>query len=298
MKPILERLKNGEVFVSDGAIGTLLLERGLNEGEPPEAFNISHPEIIEEIAHLYLEAGADIIQTNTFGASPLKLSHYSLQERTEEINRKAVQCVRNAVKDSVYISASCGPTNRLLKPYGDIDPEDIYEAFERQIRAQIEAGVDIVCIETMTDLKETILAVKAAKTVSTKIPVIATMTFENTQRGFYTIMGTNIEKAVEGLELAGADIIGSNCGNGIEIMIKIAKFFKKYTNLPVIIQSNAGIPEVHYGKITYPDTPDFMAEKAKELIASGVSIIGGCCGTTPEHIKAIRKLVDSLMFSI
>jgi len=294
MEKLLERLKNGEILVADGAMGTMLMERGLKPGEPPESFNLTHLDVIKEIAELYLDAGADIIQTNTFGASPLKLSFYSLEDTTEEINRNAVFAAKEVVGDDAYISASCGPCGKLLKPYGDIELEDVYDSFERQINALISAGIDIICIETMTDLSEATLAIKAAKTVSQLTPVMATMTFDPTPRGFYTVMGVNIEDAAKGLEEGGADIIGSNCGNGIENMVRIAKEFKEYSSLPLIIQSNAGIPEMRGNKPMYPESPEFMAEKAKELISSGVSIIGGCCGTTPEHIRAIRKMVDAM----
>jgi len=296
MKKVLERSKEGEILVADGAMGTMLITH-LKLGECPESINLTRPEILEEIASLYLNAGADIIQTNTFGASPLKLSLYSLEHKTEEINRNAVLAVRGVVGNHAYISASCGPSGRLLKPYGDTDSEDVYNAFERQIRAVINAGADIICIETMTDLREATLAIKAAKTISPSTPVIATMTFDSTPRGFYTIMGVNIEEAVLGLEMAGADIIGSNCGNGIENMIKIAREFKKYSNLLLIIQPNTGPPKLEDGIPVYQETPEFIAEKAKELVAIGVSIIGGCCGTTPAHTRAIRKMVDSYMLT-
>ena len=292
MKSLLKRLKDGEILVADGAMGTMLFDFGLKPGEPPESFNLTRPEVLEEIAGLYLDAGADIIQTNTFGASPLRLSSYSLDDKTEEINRNAVLAVKKVVGDRAYISASCGPSGKLLKPYGECEPEEIYNSFRRQIKALINAGVDAICIETMTDLREAELATRAAKTVSPPTPVMATMTFDPTPRGFYTVMGVSIEDAAQGLKQAGADIIGSNCGNGIENMIKIAREFKKYSALPIIIQSNAGIPEMQGDKPVYPETPEFMAQKAKELVSAGVSIIGGCCGTTPEHIRAIRKMID------
>ncbi len=292
MKNLLDKLNSGTILVADGAMGTMLMERGLGIGEPPELFNLTRTQVLEEIAQLYLEAGADIIQTNTFGASPLKLSSYSLDERVEEINKNAVLAVRKVVEDHAYISGSCGPTGRFLKPYGDVESEKMYNAFEKQIDTLISAGVDVICIETMIDITEATLAIKAAKTISPSLPVMATMTFDHTPKGFYTVMGVSIEAAVSGLEQAGADIIGSNCGNGIENMIKIAQEYKRYSSLPLIIQSNAGIPAIKGNKAVYPETPEFMAEKAKELIRIGVAIIGGCCGTTPEHIRAIRRVVD------
>lgn len=298
MKSILKRLYNGEILVSDGAMGTMLFQKGLPSGECPESINLKNPEILEEIAKLYFDAGADIIQTNTFGGSPLKLSDYGFEDKAEEINKIAVKMVKNVVNNQAYISGSCGPSGKLLKPYGDTEPDEVYQSYKLQMESLINAGVDIICIETMTDLQEATIAVKVAKEVSSQIPVIVTMTFDETPRGFYTIMGVSINDAAQGLEKAGADCIGSNCGNGIENMIKIAYEFKKYTSLPIIIQSNAGVPEMKSEILFYPETPEFFAEKAKELIEAGVSIIGGCCGTTPEHIKAIRKVVDNYIKKI
>jgi 5-methyltetrahydrofolate--homocysteine methyltransferase len=292
MKNLLERLRDGEILVADGAMGTMLMDHGLRPGEPPESFNLTRHQVLEEIARLYLEAGGDIVQTNTFGASPLRLLLGSLEDKTEEINRNAVLAARKAAKDRAYVVASCGPSGKLLKPYGDTEPEEIYSSFERQMKALISAGVDAISIETMTDLTEATLAIRAAKTVSPSTPVMAAMTFDLTPKGFFTVMGTSIEDAARGLEEAGADIIGSNCGNGIENMVEIAKEFKRHSRLPIIIQSNAGIPEMQGDKPTWPETPEFMVEKAKELVSLDVSIIGGCCGTTPEHIRAFRKMVD------
>ena len=293
MKPILERLKTGEVLVADGALGTMLFQRGLKPGECPELFNLTHPEILDEIASLYLQAGADIIQTNTFGGSPLKLSNYQLEARTKEINQTAVSIVKKVVDDKAYISGSCGPSGEMLEPYGNIEEETMYNSFKEQISAMINVGVDLICIETMTDLQEIMLAVKAAKSVSLRTPVMATMTFDKVPKGFYTIMGVNIEKTVEGLTEAGADIIGSNCGHGIDDMIEIAKQIKTISSKPIVIQSNAGLPENKGNELVYRESPSYFAEKTIELIEAGVSIIGGCCGTTPEHIGAIRKVVDS-----
>lgn len=294
MKQLLERLAGGEILVADGAMGTLLFQKGLKPGDCPESVNLARPKILEEIAGLYLAAGADVVQTNTFGGSSLKLAVYALSDRAEEINRNAVTAVRKAVGGRAYVSGSCGPTGKILKPYGDADPEELYDSFHKQIQALVSAGADCVCVETMVDVKEATLAVRAAKEVSSGTPVMATMTFDATSKGFYTIMGVDIKQAASGLEEAGADVVGSNCGNGIENMIKIAREFRECTGLPLIIQSNAGIPETKNGVTVYRETPAFMADRATELIAAGVSIIGGCCGTTPEHTAAIRRMVDTL----
>lgn len=293
MSSFLERINKGEILLSDGALGSLLIQRGLKAGECPDIWNIEKPEVLEEIAGLYCAAGSDIVSTNTFGGHPLKLAQYSLEEKTEEINKAGVKIVRKAVKDRALIAASCGSCGKLLKPYGDTDPEIISEGYKRQIGALIEEGVDIIYFETMIDLAEAILAVKAAKSVAPNIPVCATITFDFTPRGFFTVMGNSIEQSARELEDAGADVVGSNCGNGIENMVKIAAGFKQHSGLPVLIQSNAGLPVVRGDILEYPESAEFMSERVEEMLRIGVNIIGGCCGTTPEHIAAFRKVIDN-----
>jgi 5-methyltetrahydrofolate--homocysteine methyltransferase len=293
MQGLLERLEAGDVLVGDGAWGTLLMSRGLGPGQPPESVNLKRPEVLEEIAGLYLEAGADLITTNTFGGSPACLGRYGLADSTEAINRVAVEAARRAAAGRAYVSGSVGPSGQLLEPYGDAPAANIAASFERQILALAEAGADLVCIETMTDLTEATLAVRAARAVAPHLPVMATMTFEATRRGFYTVMGTSIERAVDGLAEAGADIVGSNCGNGSAVMVEIAHQFRALTARPVAIQPNAGVPEARSGEIVYPEEPGTMAENAAALRRAGVAIIGGCCGTTPAHIRAIREAVRS-----
>jgi len=294
MKPLLDRLQAKEILVADGAMGSFLFQRGLKSGESPESMNLISPEVLVEIADLYFNAGADIVQTNSFGGSPLKLAQYGLYNKTEEINRIAAQCVRQIVGENAYVSGSCGPTGKMLKPLGEVEADEMREGFQRQIKGLVNGGVDIICVETMTDLTEATLAVKAAKSVAPDMPVMATMTFDPIPRGFFTIMGVSIEQAAKGLADAGADLVGSNCGNGLEKMIQIAREFREATDLPIIIQSNAGKPEMKEGELYYPEDPAFFGNKVKDLVQAGVSIIGGCCGTTPEHIQAIRQAVDEM----
>ncbi len=292
METIKARLERGEVLLADGAIGSLLMARGLPRGAAPESLNLSHPEILEEIARLYLEAGAEIIQTNTFGASPLKLAAYGLDGQAAAINESAVRAVRRAVGERAWVSASCGPSGRILQPYGDTEPHRMFDSFLLQMQAMIGAGADIICIETMSDISEARLAIQAVRSISAAIPVMVTMTFNATSRGFFTIMGVSIESACRELAKAGADVIGSNCGNGSTQMVAIAREFKKWSRLPLLIQANAGLPELRQGQVHYPESPEFMADKCRELQAAGVSVIGGCCGTTPEHTRAMRRVLD------
>lgn len=287
------KLSKEKVLVSDGAIGSLLFEKGLNPGDCPERFNLERPEILAEIALSYLQAGADIIQTNTFGASPLKLSDYDLEDKTEEINKKAVEIVKQVVDSKALVSGSVGPTGKMLLPYGDIEPVAMKENYKRQIGTLIESGVDLLCIETMTDLNEAVIAIQSARELSQDIPIISTMTFDVLPQGCVTIMGNKISEVCAKLEEAGANVIGSNCGNGTKNMITIAKEFIANSQLPIIIQSNAGIPTIIDDQVIYQETPEEFADFTKILLELGVSIIGGCCGTTPNHIRAIRQTVDA-----
>ena len=292
MQKILDRIKKGEILLADGAMGTMLFERGLKPGNCPEIFNLNNIEVLKEIAQLYLDSGADIIQTNTFGASPLKLVSYKLENRTEEINRNAIIAVKSVVKDKAYISASLGPSGKLLEPYGEISKEKMYENFCTQLKTIIEEGVDIIFIETMSDINEAKIALQAAKDINNKITVSVSMVFDKTERGYFTFMGVGIQKAVDELIKAGADVIGSNCGYGIFEMVEIAKEFRKCTDFPLIIQSNAGIPKLENDKLIFPESPEFMAGYIKELIGLKCNIIGGCCGTTPKYTKIFRKVID------
>jgi 5-methyltetrahydrofolate--homocysteine methyltransferase len=191
-----------------------------------------------------------------------------------------------------YVSASVGPTGLLLAPYGDAAHDDVAASFREQVRVLAQSGADLVCVETMTDLTEAVLAVQAAKAAAPRLPVMATMTFELTPRGYFTVMGVNVAQAVAGLESAGADVVGSNCGTGIDDMVGLARELVRHARRPVAIQANAGRPETRGGALVHPDTPEHVAARAAELLDLGVRVVGGCCGTTPEHVAALRRTVD------
>ena len=293
MRDLMERIAAGERLVGDGATGTFLMEEGLGPGECSEAVNLDRPDIPENIARLYSEAGADIVLTNTLGGTPAALARHGLEEKTEEIARAAVRAARNGAGGRAYVAASCGPTGLVLEPYGDADPDAVSAAFERQMAALAEEGIDLFIIETMTDLAEARIALRAAKRVAPGVPAAVTLTFDPTPKGFFTIMGQGIEQVCRELEEAGADILGSNCGNGLEKMIRIAAGFREHTEKPLLIQSNAGLPLAETDRLVYPESPAFFGERTPELLEIGVSIVGGCCGTTPEHVRAIRRAVDA-----
>lgn len=293
MEPLLARVRRGEVIVADGAWGTMFIDRGLPPGRAPESWTLERPGEIARLAREYLDAGAGIITTNTFGGSPARLGQHGLAGRLEAINRRAVELVRDAVDDHAYVSASVGPSGVLLKPLGDADPAEIGEGFERQIQLLASAGADVICIETMTDLVEARLAVAAARRVAPSVPVIATMTFDVTPRGPFTIMGISTELAARALEEAGADIVGANCGAGVEAMVEVARSFASHTELPIAVRSNAGLPRRSGGRLEYPDSPERFAAASAGLLTHKVVIIGGCCGTTPAHIQALARIVHA-----
>jgi len=292
-KDFIEKLNSGKILVSDGALGTMLINNGMQSGECPDYLNITKPGLPEMVAKAYFRAGSDIIFTNTFGASPLKLTDYNLQDEAEEINIAAVNIIRNIAGGSVYIAGSCGPTGRMMPPLGDTEPEEIKESYRIQAQALMTAGVDFLCFETMSDTQEAILGIQAVRELSADIPVGATMTFDKTHRGYFTFMGIDIPCAVGALEEAEADFIGSNCGNGIDNMLEIAGEIKAITSKPILIQSNAGQPQASDGQLIYQEDPGYFQPRINELINLGIAIIGGCCGSTPEHIKTIRNIVDN-----
>lgn len=287
---ILDEIKT-RVLLCDGAWGTLLQQKGLQPGECPELWNLTRRDDVLDIARSYIEAGADIIETNSFGGSRIKLSQYGLGDKASLINETAATISREAAGPDRHVAGSIGPTGKILMT-GDITADELYEAFSEQAIALEKGGADIIIIETMSDAEEAAIAVKAAKE-NTHCTVIATMTFNPSPDGtYYTIMGVTPADMIRILREAGADIIGSNCGNGTEVLTGVARAIREADReVPLIIQPNAGVPQLIDGKTIFPESPEIMSSFVPELVNLGVNIIGGCCGTTPEHIKAIaRKL--------
>jgi len=287
MGKILEKLKITKVLASDGAWGTLLQAKGLKPGECPESWNIDHPAEVMDIAIQYINAGADMTETNSFGGNFFKLSHYGLEKRVTEINRRAAELSRNAAGRDKIVLGSVGPTGKILL-MGEVSEKELYEAFKEQSIALASGGSDAIVVETMSDLDEARIAVTAAHE-NTSCEVICTMTFEKTLTGEYrTMMGVSPAEMVPVMKEAGVDIIGANCGNGIEGMIDIVREIRTVNlDIPVLVHANAGLPRYENGKTVFPESPEEMASFIPSLIGAGANIIGGCCGTTPEHIRLI-----------
>lgn len=281
------------IVLFDGAMGTMLMDAGLKAGECPELWNIDHNDVVTEVHRRYYEAGSDCVETNSFGGSSLKLKSFGLENRAYELNKRAAELARNAAPEGKFVAGSVGPTGLFLRPLGDLGEEELFQSFYEQMHALKDGGVDVICIETMMDIQEATIAVKAAKEVG-GLPVIATMTFNKTPQGFFTMMGVTPEDGARQLVEAGADIAGSNCGNGPDEMVDLVPFFQNVVQVPLLFQSNAGLPELKDGKTVYSMNPPEYQKFVAAFIEKGAQLIGGCCGTTPEHINLVRQLIDSL----
>jgi 5-methyltetrahydrofolate--homocysteine methyltransferase len=263
----------------------------LQPGECPELWNITHREDVLAIGRSFVDAGADMILTNSFGGNPTRLAHYGLQDRTSELNEVAAVISREAAGADRFVLGSIGPTGVLLM-LGEVSEQTLYDGFRIQAESLKRGGVDAICVETMAAIDEACLAIRAARD-STDLEVICTFTFEKTLAGEYrSMMGVSPAEMVHAVKEAGAVIIGTNCGNGIEPMVGIVKEIRKVDPLtPVLVHANAGIPIFKDGKTVFPDTPELMASRVRELVASGANIVGGCCGTTPAHIRAMARVL-------
>lgn len=291
---IQELLKSRSLLFCDGAWGTMLQSRGLKPGESAELWNRYEREKVLEIAQSYIDLGVDMIETNSFRGNRITLADFRKDNDAVELNRLAAEISREAAGDKCLVLGSVGPTGKILM-MGDVSKQEMYDAFSEQVQALEKGGADAICVETMTALDEAGLAVKAA-VENTGLEVICTFTFAKTMGGEYkTVMGVSPAQMADKMINAGATVVGTNCGNGMEAMISIVNEFKDYDrNVPLLVQANAGIPKIENGLTVFPETPDEMAKFVPDLINAGATIIGGCCGTTPEHILAIMDQAKAI----
>jgi len=293
IKEEIKEQLNKKILLLDGAMGTMLQFYGLKSGECPEEWNISHAQVVQKIHQEYIKAGADIILTNTFGANRIKLRSFGRESDLLKINEMAVNIAKAAVdkernlEKRIFIAASIGPTGKILEPYGDLKISEVYQNYKEQIVIVEQAGADLIVLETFYDLEEIKVALQAAKENS-NLMVLASMTFNQNLK---TLYGVDPERAVVVLESEGADGVGANCGNGPEVLYEVLKIMRKASKTYLMVEPNAGMPELLKGKVVYSASPKIMADYTEKFVQLGLNLIGGCCGTTPLHIKAMSAKI-------
>ena len=290
MHALIQKLIAGGVVVTDGSWGTQMQKRGLARGECPDSWNLTHPEKVEEVARLYVEAGSRVILTNTFGANAVVLGKFGIADKADAINRAGVEISKRAAGDKACVFASMGPCGKMLVS-GDITAGDLRKVFDEQARALHAAGADGIVVETMMDVNEARIAVEAAK--ETGLPVVASMVFDSGKQKDRTMMGNTPEQAVTELTAAGADVIGANCGQGIGGFVPICARMRAASPIPLWMKPNAGLPELVDGEVVYRTSPADFVKFVPALASAGANFIGGCCGTSREFVEAIRDSVRS-----
>jgi 5-methyltetrahydrofolate--homocysteine methyltransferase len=282
----LEKLKE-KTLLFDGAMGTMLMKAGQGSLKTPILLNLDEPDLVTDIHRQYYAAGADVVITNTFGGNPLKLVADGLEQQMVELNREAVKLTRQACPDGKFVAGDIGPSGKMLKPLGEVAPEDMLDNFFSQAGMLIESGADLIIIETMYSLEEALAAVQGTRKAG-DILLLASMTYTRTKNGFFTVMGENVSQCVAALEEAGADMMGANCTLNSADTIDLTKELRAATDKPLLIQPNAGKPVTSKAITYYEQTPAEFAADAKKIHAAGADMIGGCCGTTPEFIRDVK----------
>lgn len=285
MNPLIQIILAGGPIVTDGAWGTQLQARGLEVGEFPDVWNLTHPDRVGDVAGAYVAAGSQIILTNTFGANRIRLGEQGEADQLAQINIRGVEISRQAAKGRARVFASMGPSGKLLAG-GETPPDELRSAFVEQAMALAKGGADALVVETMSDLEEAKLAVSAAR--ESGLPVVGCMVFDSGKNKDRTMMGNTPEQAAEALTAAGADVIGANCGQGIAGFVSICRRLRAATDRPIWIKANAGLPTLVDNRAQYRTTPEEFAGYIPELLLAGASFLGGCCGTTPDFIAAIK----------
>jgi len=288
-KLVQDLLAQGPV-ITDGAWGTQLLLQGLSSGDCPDQWNLIHPDRVEAVARSYVAVGSQVILTNTFGANRLRLAGFGLADRVAEINRAGVEISRRAAAGRAKVFASLGPSGKLLL-MGDTTEAELKTAFDEQARALAAAGADAIVIETMTDLVEAKIALAAAR--ATGLPVVVSVVFDSGKDKDRTLMGATPEQVVTELAAAGADVLGANCGQGIAGYIRVCARMRSVTDRPLWIKANAGLPKMVDGRAVYETTAEEFAQQAPALVAAGANFVGGCCGTSPVFIQALKGVLGA-----
>ncbi len=286
----LELVKN-RVVLLDGGMGTELIRHGLSQGECPESWNVEKSEIVKKIHQNYYDAGSDVVLTNSFGGSEIKLASHGLEEKCYELNYAAASLANEVKPSGKFVAGSMGPTGKFLKPQGEFTEEEFEDAYSTQAKALTEGRVDFLLIETQYDLKEALCALRAARR-SSNLPVFVTMTFNRNPRGFFTFMGNSASQCIEELEAKDVPAVGTNCTLDSKDMVDLIKIMRDTTALPLIAQANAGQPVLlSDGNVTYSQNVDDYVSFIPEMIKNGANIIGGCCGTNPDYIKRMAQII-------
>ena len=275
-------------------MGTEIFKRGIKPGKLPDILNLEQSEIVTEIHKAYYDAGSDMCQTNTFGSSYMNLQKYKLENRIKEINERAIENLKEVCPPNHLIVGDIGPSGEYKPPIGKATYEQWYSSYLKQIK-YLEPGIDLWHIETISDIEEMVAAIQAVKEVSKK-PIISSMTYKKTKRGFFTIMGNSLKDCIEKVENENVDVVGGNCTLGSKEMIELIKEMKNITNNPLSIKPNAGKPRLTQGGIThYDQSEQDFAKDILQIVKSGAKIVGGCCGTSPKTIKEIKTVLDDLV---
>jgi 5-methyltetrahydrofolate--homocysteine methyltransferase len=287
----LPKLLSRRTVLFDGANGTRMIAGAPDPASAPEILNITRPEVVEEIHRSYVEAGSDILTTNTFGANRMRLADAGLEDKVEEINRLGVLLAKKASGGKALIAGNIGPVGEPLAPFGDAGVEDAKDAFREQARILALEGVDLIIIETMYNLAEAEAALAAARGAFTG-PVIVSMTFRSTFEGYFTLAGNSVEQAVARLADSGADVLGANCTLDAALMVGLIAEFAGLTDLPIIGEPCAGQPRASGSGLVYPQGPEDFAENIIRMVAQGADLVGGCCGTDESYIRAVRRRLE------
>ena len=288
MHPLIQKLLSEQPVITDGAWGSQIQSLGLQPGECPDNWNLENPGAVGQVASSYVAAGSRIILTNTFGANRIMLERHGLSDKAAAINSAGAMISRKAAQDAAFVFGSSGPTGKMVFS-GEVSESELGEVFAEQAIALAEGGVHGFVIETMSELAEARSALKAARRIG--LPVVVSMTYDSGKGYERTMMGIKPEEASEEFKVTGADVIGANCGMGTEYIVSICSRIRSTTNLPIWIKPNAGLPEVINGRVTYNSTPESFAGYAQRTADAGENFIGGCCGTNPEYIRALKHVL-------